>query len=147
LETALLRDLDFVVRAPVLRVRRTLRYGVGVDLRRLAAVVTGADQAGGDHMLAGLLSGRLAPELKIFTGTGERIASQDDAVSAVTGLRGNQPNALFEDDPTPRCDLQSFELPHVHGIISQHQSRKPMCTTGIYHKAPELDKVSRIYYE
>src|SRR5262249_9078613 len=86
----------------------------GRDLRRLAAVVAGADDPGRDDMLA-----RLLAEGEVLT-LARRLRADTDAVSLAGGLRRDRPPFAVEGDLEPGGDLQRLQFPHFHGWRPPH---------------------------
>jgi excisionase family DNA binding protein len=96
------------IRWPALPVRRPLRHGVRVQFRRLAAVVTFAGQPSRMDVFTRLLVKR-----EVLAGAG-RVGADSNTVLAATGLGGNQPRAVLEDDVLTGGDFQALQFSQVH---------------------------------
>ena len=61
------------------------------------------------YMLAYVLA-----KLKVFARAGVAVGMKHDPVRTATGLRGDDPRAVFQDNAGPGRDFQAFEFSHVH---------------------------------
>jgi hypothetical protein len=108
LQTVFLRHLRFVVRWPILAIRRALGNLVRNDNRRLAAAVPFLNESRGNGVFT-----RLLAENEIFASAADGV-KRHPVLAGRTRLRRHLPNAVRKNDLRPRRKLQRLQFSQVH---------------------------------